>query len=273
MKKNSAAMIAILVGTAGLGLAGYATHAAQQQKEPVGYEDTPMLPGGKWHVHDGRRPQPTVVTPGTFSAEATPPSDATVLFDGKDLSKWQSLKGGEAQWKVADGYFQVATGTGDIETKEKFGAFQLHLEWAEPVPAQGESQGRGNSGVFLQGHYEIQVLDNYQNITYPDGQAGAVYGQHPPFVNACRPPGQWQTYDIAFTPAEWSGGEVTSPAYVTVFQNGVLVQNHTEIYGSTGHRIFPHYTDFGATGPLELQDHGNLVRYRNIWIREIKPPE
>lgn len=274
MKKIVIALIAAFATIAGAGIVSLQSHAAQEQKEPTGYEDTPMLPGGKWHVHDGRRPQPPIVTPGTFSTEEAPgqpPSDAIILFDGHDLSNWQSKNGGDARWTVENGYLQVNPGAGDIETKQKFGPIQLHLEWAEPVPPHSSSQGRGNSGVFLQGQYEIQVLDNYDNITYPDGQAGAVYGQHPPLANACRKPGEWQTYDIAFTPAIWQGGQVAMPAYVTVFQNGVLVQDHTEIWGSTGHRIFPHYVDLGPTGPLLLQDHHNPVRYRNIWVREIKP--
>jgi 3-keto-disaccharide hydrolase len=272
MKKHSAVLIVLILG--GLGFATVAIHAAQEKNNPIGYEDTPMLPGGKWHVHDGRRPQPPIVTPGTFSTQESPgqpPSDAIVLFGGKDLSLWQSVNGGAARWKVENGYFEVVPGTGNIETKQTFGAFQLHVEWAEPAPPRGNSQGRGNSGIYLEGHYEIQVLDSFHNITYPDGQAGAIYGQHPPLVNACRPPGQWQTYDIAFTPAQWSDGEVTMPASVTAFQNGVLVQNHAEIYGSTGHRIFPHYSDFGPAGPLLLQDHHAPVRYRNIWIRLIQP--
>ena len=275
MKKSSIVLVAFFATLAVL--IGFELRTSgQQHKEPIGYEDTPMLPGGKWHVHDGRRPHPPIVTPGTFSSQQTPgqpPSDAVVLFDGKDLSKWQSAKGGgPAEWNVQDGYFEVALGKGDIETKEKFGPIQLHLEWSEPNPPHGESQSRGNSGVYLQGQYEIQVLDSYNNITYADGQTGAVYGQHPPLANACRPPGEWQTYDIAFTPAIWESGEVAMPAYVTVFQNGVLVQNHTEIWGSTGHRIFPHYKpEVGSAGPLILQDHHNPVRYRNIWIREIKP--
>ncbi|HKT13095.1 MAG TPA: DUF1080 domain-containing protein [Terriglobia bacterium] len=276
MKKRSMVLLAFFTFLAVAVLVGFQVRVnGQQQKEPIGYEDTPMLPGGKWHVHDGRRPRPPVITPGTFSTQETPgkpPSDAIVLFDGTGLSKWQSESGGPAGWKVENGYVQVVPGAGVIETREKFGPIQLHLEWREPTPPVSNSQGRGNSGVFLQGQYEIQVLDSYNNISYADGQAGAVYGQHPPLVNACRPPGEWQTYDIAFTPAIWQGGEVAMPAYVTVFQNGVLVQNHTEIWGSTGHRIFPHYKPgVGSTGPLVLQDHHNPVRYRNIWIREIKP--
>lgn len=276
MEKNSIVLLAFFVTLGFSALLGFQVRARGQQHKPsIGYEDTPMLPGGKWHVHDGMRPQPPIITPGTFSSQQTPgnpPSDAIILFDGKNLSKWQSVKGGPAEWKVQDGYMQIVPSAGSIETREEFGPVQLHIEWSEPTPPHGRSQGRGNSGVFLQGQYEVQVLDNYHNITYPDGQAGAIYGQHPPLVNACRPPGTWQTYDIAFTPAIWQGGEVHMPAYITVFQNGVLVQNHTEIWGSTGHRIFPHYKpEVGSTGPLMLQDHHNAVRYRNIWIREIKP--
>ncbi len=270
MKKNRNAFL--ILAAASLALAAFVVRA-QEQQAPTGYEDTPMLPGGKWHVHDGRRPHPAVVTPAPFVSEQ-PPSDAIVLFDGKDLSQWQSVNGGPAKWKVEDGYVEVAADTSDIETVQKFGAVQVHLEWAEPTPPQGSSQERGNSGVFLQGVYETQVLDSYNNITYADGQTGAVYGQHPPYVNACRPPGEWQSYDIVFTPAVWSHDEVTTPAFITTLQNGVLIQNHTEIWGTTGHRIFPRYDPkVGATGPLRLQDHHNPVRYRNIWIREIKPPE
>ncbi len=247
--------------------------SAQEHHAPVGYEDTPMLPGGKWHVHDGKRPQPRIVTPGTFSTAETPgqpPSDAIVLFDGKDLSQWQSLKGGPAKWKVKDGYMEVTKGTGDIRSREEFGDMQLHVEWREPTPPKGESQERGNSGVFLMGVYEIQVLDSYDNITYPDGQTGSVYGQYPPLVNVCRKPGEWQTYDIIFTASRFNDGNLQTPAYVTVLQNGVVVQNHVAIMGDTGHRIFPKYVFKGSQGPLKLQDHGNPVRYRNVWVRPLK---
>ncbi|MBZ5561983.1 MAG: DUF1080 domain-containing protein [Acidobacteriia bacterium] len=246
--------------------------AAQEHHAAVGYEDTPMLPGGKWHVHDGKRPQPKVITPGTCSSQQSPgqpPSDATVLFDGKDLSNWESIKGGPAGWKVEDGYAEVVAGAGDIRTRQEFGDMQLHLEWREPTPPKGESQERGNSGVFLIGAYEIQVLDAYNNITYPDGQTGAVYGQYPPFVNACRPPGEWQTYDIIFTVPRFQNGELKTPAYVTVLQNGVAVQNHSKLLGDTGHRILATYVTKASQGPLRLQDHGNKVRYRNIWVRTL----
>lgn len=240
----------------------------------IGYDDTPMLPGSKWRVHDGRRPQPKVVTPGTFSTQdvpGIPPSDAIVLFDGKDTSKWVGRDGGPIKWKVENGAMEVSPGTGDIETKDHFGDCQLHIEWAAPTVVKGESQGRGNSGVFLMGRYEIQVLDCYNNLTYPDGTTAAIYGQYPPLVNACRKPGEWQTYDIFFVAPRFEGEKLVSPAYVTVVHNGILVHHHQAIMGPTGHRIVASYTTpHPPTGPIRLQDHGDLVRYRNIWIRLLK---
>lgn len=204
--------------------------------------------------------EPNVVNPGP------PPSDAIVLFDGKDLSKWKGENGGDAKWAVRDGYAEV-NGTGTIMTTEQFGDVQLHVEWASPAKVEGESQGRGNSGVYLQGRYEIQVLDSYQNKTYPDGQAGAFYGNFPPLVNASRKPGEWQTFDIVFqAPKPSADGKTVEPGFFTVFHNGVLVQNHVPIKSSTTAAAFK-----GATpkGPLVLQDHGNPVRFRNIWIRPL----
>lgn len=250
----------------------HAMKSTDQQKKKIGYDTTPMLPNSKWHVHDGNRPQPPVVTPGTFSTQekpGAPPSDAVILFDGKDLSKWTG-KGGKAQWKVENGYMEVVKKTGDIETKEQFGDCQLHVEWAEPTVIEGDSQDRGNSGVFLMGHYEVQVLDCYNNITYPDGQTGAIYGQAPPLVNACRPPGEWQTYDIIFTAPVFKGEKLLKPAYITVIHNGVVIHNHKEIIGFTEHKKVGKYSPHPAKGPLKLQDHGNPVRYRNIWIRPLK---
>ncbi len=164
----------------------------------------------------------------------------------------------------------VAGGTGDIQTKQHFGDCQLHIEWAAPVEVKGESQGRGNSGVFLMGRYEIQVLDCYSNVTYADGATAAIYGQYPPLVNACRKPGEWQTYDIFFVAPRFEGEKLVSPAYVTVIHNGVLVHHHQELLGSTGHKILPSYEPHPPKGPIRLQDHGNPVRYRNIWIRDLK---
>src|SRR3954469_13248512 len=206
-----------------------------------GYTDTPMQPNGKWHVHDPNRPVPPVVTPGeTFSHLAPPPSDATVLFDGKDFSKWQGEKG-EVKWKIEDGYMET-THTGRIRTKDEFGDFQLHIEWATPEKVVGKGQGRGNNGVNIYGRYEIQVLDSYNNPTYADGQASAIYGQYPPLVNASKPPGQWQSYDIIFhRPRFGAAGKVSSPARMTVMHNGVLVQDNVLLSGPTAHQKRPPY--------------------------------
>ena len=220
---------------------------------------------GKWPPNSMDRPRPPVITPGP------PPSDAVVLFNGTDLSGWASdADSGPAKWTVRDGYVEVAPGTGGIHTTRAFGDVQLHVEWAAPLPAVGESQERGNSGVFLMSHYEIQVLDIYNNITYADGEAGAVYGQTPPLVNPARPPGEWQTYDIIFhRPHFAADGHVVTPARVTVLFNGVLVQDNTEITGWTVHGAVAHYQPHADALPLALQDHGRKVRYRNIWIREL----
>jgi hypothetical protein len=226
-----------------------------------------------WKVHDKDRPLPPVVTPGTASTPETvgkAPADAVVLFDGKDLSRWAHKDGSAARWKVESGYFEVVPKTGEIHTREAFGDCQLHVEFAEPIPPKGESQERGNSGVFLMGLYEIQVLDSYENKTYADGQASAVYGQYPPLVNASRPPGQWQSYDIVFHGPRFSqDGTLTRPARVTVLHNGVLVQDNVELTGPTAHGERPAYKPTPEKLPLALQDHGNPVRYRNVWIRSL----
>ncbi|MFL6216512.1 MAG: DUF1080 domain-containing protein [Blastocatellia bacterium] len=218
---------------------------------------------------DPPKNEPVVVTPGRTSSDA--PSDAIVLFDGKDLSAWRSAAGsGEAKWTVRDGYVEVASRTGDIATKQEFGDCQLHIEWATPSEVKGTSQERGNSGVFLMERYEIQVLDSYDNKTYYHGQAGAVYKQYAPLVNACRKPGEWQTYDIIFKAPKFDEqGKVTERARVTVLQNGVLIQNNVEIYGNTWHDKPALYIAHGPKASLKLQDHGNPVRYRNIWIRPL----
>lgn len=227
----------------------------------------------KWKQHDRSRPEPPVVTPGEFSTQdhpGNPPSDAVVLFNGRDMAGWKSIKGGSAPWKAGDGYFEVAPGTGDIETERSFGDFQLHVEWATPDPPRGQDQDRGNSGVFLQGLYEVQVVDSYHSKTYPDGQAGSMYGQYPPLVNVCRPPGQWQVYDIIFhAPRFMPNGSLLQPAHVTVLQNEVVVQDHVALTGPTAHMQRPPYEPGVVKGPLRLQDHNHPVRYRNIWIREL----
>lgn len=225
-----------------------------------------------WPIHSMDRPQPPVVRVGTVASVA-PPSDAIVLFDGTSLANWRSTDStkGAARWKVADGYMEVVAGTGSIETTRGFGDAQLHVEWRAPVPAVGEGQERGNSGVFLMGRYEVQVLDSYESRTYPDGQASAVYGQHPPLVNASRPPGEWQAYDIVFHAPRFSAdGRLASPARITVLHNGVLVHDNVTLTGPTGHRQRPPYAAHADKLPIALQDHGNPVRYRNIWIRELR---
>ena len=231
----------------------------------LGYKDTPILPDSGYHVHDPDRPQPAVVTPVINGA---PPSDATVLFDGSDLSAWAG-RDGDAAWKVQNGFMEVTPKTGAIRTKQEFGSLQLHLEFAEPVEVKGDSQGRGNSGVFLTGIYEIQVLDSYQNPSYADGSVGAIYGQYPPMAIAINKPGEWNVYDIIWEAPQFDGEAVKKPAFVTVILNGVLLHHRRKLLGQTGHKTMPAYVSHSAKGPLELQDHGDLVRFRNIWIREL----
>jgi hypothetical protein len=240
------------------------------QQAPVGYDDTPMQPNGKWRIHDAKRPQPAIVTPAPASANPVQaPSDATVLVGSKDdLSAWQMMDGSPVAWTMKDGVLQ--TGKGLIRTKADFTDFQLHVEFATPSEVKGNSQERGNSGVFLLGKFEIQVLDSHQNVTYPDGQAAAMYGQYPPLVNASRRPGEWQTYDIVFTAPQFRSGTLDKPAVVTVLHNGVLVHNATAFWGPTSHKKIDPYTPENAKGPIALQDHGNPVRYRNVWIRTLK---
>lgn len=233
---------------------------ALRQAIAQGYNDTPFLPGGKWRVHDSKRPQPAVITP---PSGLTAPSDAIVLFDGKDLSKWNG------NWKVENGYMEVRGGS--LTTKESFGDCQIHLEYQAPNPPKGSDQGRANSGLFLMSRYEFQVLDCYENKTYADGMPGGIYGQTPPLVNACRKPGEWNTYDIIFVAPRFSNGQVVSPAYATVILNGILTQHATPLIGSTTHRQVGKYEVHGEKEPIYLQDHGDPVRFRNIWIRPIGP--
>lgn len=245
---------------------------AQQTPRPgdLGYTDTPRLPDLPWHVHDSARPHPPVVTPGSRPGAA--PSDAVVLFDGKDLSRWVHQSEGESlapKWHVRDGYFEVAPGAGSLSTRDSFGDVQLHIEWAAPEVVAGTAQGRGNSGVFLMGLYEVQVLDSYQNATYADGQAGAIYGQWPPLANVARKPGEWQTYDIVFEAPRFENGKAVKPAFLTVFWNGVVVHNRREVMGPTVHRDVARYTPHESELPLLLQDHSDPVRYRNVWIRRL----
>jgi hypothetical protein len=259
-------LAAAALGLAAIAFSGLAS--GQVPKGQLGYDDTPILPGGKWRVHDGTRPQPPVI--GTADAPGAPPSDARVLFAGGDQSLWRNSRGEAAGWKVEQGAIVVNPGAGDVFSRDEFGDVQLHIEWAAPPAVAGDGQDRGNSGVFLMGRYEIQVLDSYRNPTYPDGQASAIYGQFPPLVNATRPPGQWQTYDIIFTAPKFENGTLVSPAFATVLHNGVVVHNHAALIGTTMHKVVGKYEPHPARGPIKLQDHGNSVRYRNIWVRELR---
>lgn len=234
----------------------------------LGYSDTPLIPGSTYHVHDGDRPQPRVVTPGAVSGAA--PADAVVLFDGSCLGDWVSCRDGSAaQWTLGDGFMEVKPGAGNIRSKAAFGSCQLHLEFAAPTVVKGDGQGRGNSGVFLMGLYEIQVLDCYQNPTYADGTTGGIYGQFPPLVNACRKPGEWSSYDIIWEAPVFDGDKLVTPATVTVLLNGILLHNRKELQGPTEHRKTAQYVAHASALPLELQDHGDLVRFRNIWYRPL----
>ncbi len=223
----------------------------------------------RWKIHDMGRPVPPKVV-SKPQLPVPPPSDAIVLFDGSDLAQWRALDGSAAKWTIRDGSLAAVPGGGAVFTRQGFGDIQLHLEWAAPTPARGKGQGRGNSGVFLMGKYEVQVLDSYDNVTYADGQAAALYGQSPPFVNASRPAGEWQSYDIVFRrPRFRPDGSVEQSARLTVFHNGVLVQDNTEAWGPTAWLQHLPYKSHPDRLPLQLQDHGNPVLYRNIWVREL----
>ena len=212
-------------------------------------------------------PVPPVVTPGNDMA---PPSDAIILFDGTGFDMWESVRGGPVTWELNGGIMTVVDDEGSIQTKQAFGDVQLHIEWRTPSVIEGKGQGRGNSGIYLQKRYELQVLDSYENMTYANGQAGAVYKQHIPLVNACRPPGEWQTYDIIFTAPRFNeNGTLFTPARMTVLHNGVLIQNNVTIKGISDHRGLPAYKAHELKQPFMLQDHSNPVSYRNIWIREL----
>jgi hypothetical protein len=245
--------------------------AASAADEALGYQTTPLIPGTTWHVHDGNRPQPRVITPGASFSEAAPaPSDALVLFDGSSLSRWTG-RGDQANWKVERGYMEVAPAAGSIRTRDRFADFQLHLEFATPAAVQGKGQGRGNSGILFNGIYEVQVLDSFDNPTYPDGQAGALYGQSPPLVNASRRPGEWQTLDIVFESPRWGQDQkLLKKANVTVIHNGVILHHKKEFEGNTPHQANGTYDRPHAPEVfVELQDHGNPMRFRNIWIRKM----
>jgi hypothetical protein len=271
--RNEAVHLAGLVILLG-GLTVAAVAFQGENRVAEGYTDTPFLPGGKWRVHDLKRPHPPVVTPG--ATPGAPPSDAIVLFDGKDLSEWATQEkardGGrlsDPQWKLIDGVIEAVPGTGDLVSRQKFRDVQLHIEWASPKEVVSNSQGRGNSGVMFFAQYEIQVLDSYDNVSYADGQAGSIYGQYPPMVNAAKGPGEWQAYDIIFEAPEFDGGRLAKPAYVTVIHNGVVLHHRKAMMGPMRHKVLTHYSPHEDEGPLLLQSHGNTVRYRNIWVRKL----
>ena len=270
--------VALLIASNGVLAAQDEDPCSRGQGAAPGYADTPVIPGQKWKVHDISRPQPPLVTPGKMVASTPAPSDAVVLFDGKDLSAWQQrVKRGPDRgklitptWKIEDGYTEVASGSGNLVSKEKFGDIQMHIEWAAPADVCGYGQWRGNSGVMIMGRYEFQVLDSIDNPTYADGKAGSIYGQWPPLVNASRERGEWQSFDIVFEAPEFDGDKVVEPAYVTIFHNGVLVQHRKKIIGPVAHRNWRKYTPHGPEESIVLQDHDVPVRFRNIWVRRLK---
>lgn len=224
-----------------------------------------------WPVHDMNRPQPPIVAPGPAGPPVPAPADAVVLFGGQDLAAWTDAKGQPAGWKVEAGFMEVVPKAGGIRTVRGFGDCQLHIEWMAPSPAEGKDQDRGNSGVFLMDTYEVQILDCFGNETYADGMTAALYGQHPPLVNACRPPGEWQTYDIVFRrPRFDKEGNILAPARMTVFHNGLLVHECALLTGPTAHKARPPYKMHADKLPISLQDHGHPVRFRNIWLRELE---
>jgi len=278
-------MRVFLVGVLTAALWAQQPPAAAPAKQPAqelagddvnGYTDTPRIPGQRWRVHDVERPRPPKVTPGTGGLGAAPPSDAIVLFNGKDLSQWAAeVRGGALQapkWKVENGYIEIVPKTGRLVTKEKFGDCQLHVEWMIPKEAAGTGQSRGNSGVEIMRRYEIQVLESHTNLTYADGGAGSIYGVWPPMVNPARPQGEWNVYDIYFQAPRFEGATVVQPAFLTLFFNGVLVQDHRAYLGTTVWRRVGVYSPHGVEEPLSLQDHNQAVRFRNIWIRRLGRP-
>jgi hypothetical protein len=259
MKKQWSRAVLVLLGAGAYCVAGPTVVVAQYGPIP-----------SDWRQHENERPRPPVVTPAPHYS-APPPADAVILFDGRDMSGWTGGDGAPARWTVQDGYMQVVPGTGSIQSRERFGDIHLHIEWASPSPAVGTSQNRGNSGVMLMGgRYEVQVLDNYNADTYPDGQAGAIYGQYPPLFNASRPPGEWQTYDIFFRRPRFDDhGRLLEPARLTVVHNGILVQNNEILYGQTTYQVPSPFLPHDDELPLQLQDHSHPVRFRNIWARRM----
>jgi hypothetical protein len=276
-------MVVGILGSAGVAAAQNVMSKPEIKRETRTVDGKPQLymtiDGIKVHESDpNKQPQPKIVTPGWESTQeqaGTAPSDAVVLFDGteKSMANWTDTKGGATKWRMVDGALESVAGAGYVQSLPQFGSCQLHVEWAAPQKVEGSGQGRGNSGVFLMGQYEVQVLDSYDNITYPDGQAGALYGRAKPLVNASRKPGEWQSYDIIFHRPHFDAqGKVTKPAAFTVLHNGVLIHDHLVLSGGTqwqGPDAVSEYAPHGDKGPIQLQDHGNPVRFRNIWVREL----
>ncbi len=258
MKKIHVTFLMILVSLA---------FTAAAFADDPGYTDTPLIPGSTWHVHDQARPQPKIISPGTGDLGATPPSDALVLFDGKNLDRWVRSDGKPIKGGIDDGAFDIVK-TGQIQTKEDFGDFQLHIEWRTPELKEGfDRMNQGNSGVFPMGIFEIQIIESQASYIYADGNAGAIYGQYPPSVNPARKPTEWQSFDLFFTAPKFDGETLKSPAFATLLYNGVLVQNQRRILGSVRHRDVPGPYPIKEKGPLMLQDHHSPVEFRNIWIR------
>jgi hypothetical protein len=231
--------------------------------EYPGYEDTPLIPGSEFRVHQQDRPQPSrVIPPETCETACAPPSDAIVLFNGASLEQFE-----ETSWEIADGI--LIAGHGSLYTKEAYGDCQLHVEWRTPNPPEGEPANMGNSGIFFMGFYELQIYDSYSSKIYADGSAAAMYAQTPPLVNVCRKPGEWQSFDIVFTAPVFENEKLVEPGWITVLHNGVLVHHHTQILGPTVHRAFEPYKPHAAVLPLMIQGHGSPVAFRNIWIRRL----
>lgn len=255
---------------------GLPEEKTQTGKELPGFTDTPMQPDGIWRVHDAYRPRPHIVVPGISGGPTSPPSDAIILFNGIDLSQWLAEGKGsehgklvEPKWKVEKGYVEIVPEMGHLVSRQIFGDCQIHIEWATPSEVRGSGQGRGNSGILIMGKYEIQILDSFQNLSYADGQAAAMYGQYPPLVNASRGPGEWQVYDIIFEAPHFEEGLLQQPAYVTVLHNGVVVHHRKAFIGAMTYKDVAVYEKHELKGPLKLQSHKNRVRYRNIWVRPL----
>ena len=241
--------------------------AGAMADDAPGYDDGPFLTGGKWRVHDKARPQPKKVVPGTGDLGATAPNDAIVLFDGTNLEAWQRSDGQPIGKGIEGNTFDIVK-TGQLQTKQEFGNCQLHVEWCTSEKPE-DRMNWGNSGVFMLGIFELQIIESCDSFIYADGNAGAIYGQFPPLVNPARKPGQWQSFDIFFTPPKFDGETMSSPAYVTIVHNGVVVQNHQEILGTVSHRALPGAYPVKEKGPILLQDHHSSVKFRNIWIRPL----